>query len=90
MFDEALQKALKDLSKMRGVPKEYIINEALFWYFNFLGSRIEQISDIEFNLSEKTIEKIAERVAQKLQLAHSQCSEADKNSTIPGQSCVDE
>jgi len=66
LFDAVLEKALKDLAKMRGVPKEQIINEALFWYLNFLGSRIEQMNDIEFNLSEKTIEKIAEKVAQKL------------------------
>lgn len=66
LFDAVLEKALKDLAKMRGVPKEQIINEALFWYLNFLGSRIEQMNSIEFNLSEKTIEKIAEKVAQKL------------------------
>lgn len=63
ILGEVADSAVKELAKLRGVTREQIINEAVFWYLNFLGARIEQIeSGIEVKLSEETIQKIAEAV----------------------------
>lgn len=67
ILNDVLEKAIKDLAKMRGISKEQIINEAIFWYLNFLGAKIEQINTGPIELSDTTIEKLSSLICKKIQ-----------------------
>jgi hypothetical protein len=66
LLTTSLARAVMRLARLRRVDPRVIVEEAVFWYLNFISDKIDAMGRTPITLSTATADRIAEHLAELL------------------------